>query len=254
MELSTFWDKDKTHRYEGHIHIGPTSSTHCTSCDGGARPLARGIAVHFTDKDGNAVFTTGPECFKKHTDIAILSQIPTIGFGFSDVTLGRGRSPSSFRSGFKIVAKGLDAEQEAAYANVLLRTKILPAMGFKINQQGLAQYLDTPFPYSAEILKKINRYIENGLTRHNRPSFDQLCRAHYVAHQVESLKNKRLSINESKYVGSFDETLKHRFGLTNRQMEVLESISKKHNILLQEVGIRFPENQRRFDSSPSRKP
>jgi len=245
----TFWDKDKKRQFSGHIHIGPTSCTHCTSCDGGARPLARGIAVHFTDQEGKALFTTGPECFKKHTDISSLSKIPTIGFGFSDVSLGRSRisSPLSLAGGFKGAAKGIDAAQEAAYANVLLRAKILPAMGFHMGQPGLIQFLNAPFPYSADVLDKINRYVENGVAHHRKPSLDQLCRAHYVAHQVEALKGKRLTASDSKYVQSFDDTLKQRFGLTDRQMEVLESISKRHNILLQEVGIRFPENQRRFE-------
>lgn len=256
MELFTFWDKEKKRSYEGHIHIGPTSCTHCTSCDGGARPLARGIAVHFTDQEGKALFTTGPECFKKHTDIASLSQIPTIGFGFSDVAIGRSRSsPSlSFRGGFKGAAKGFDAVQEAAYANVLLRAKILPSMGFQVGQQALAQFLEAAFPYSEDVLHKINRYVDHGISRYKKPTLDQLCRAHYVAHQIEALKSKNLTVNEKRYVQSYDETLKQRFGLTDRQMEVLESISKRHKILLQEVGIRFPENQGRFENKPPREP
>lgn len=249
MELQAFWNKEKTHHYEGHIHIGPTSHTHYTSCDGGARPLARGIAVHFTDKDGQSIFTTGPECFKKHTNISSLAHIPTIGFGFSDIRTGRSRSSAlpKLLSGFKTATKGIEAEQEAAYANVLLRAKILPAMRFKVNQPGLTQYLEAPFPYTQRVLQKINRYIENGIRYHKKPSLEQLFRAHYVAHQIDALKEKGLNASEHEFINSIEQALKVYFGLTDSQMEALEQTAKRHHLLLQEANIRFPENQGRFD-------
>jgi hypothetical protein len=255
MEINTFWNKNGTRQYEGHIHIGPTSATHCTSCDGGARPLARGIAVHFTDQNGRTIFATGPECFKKHTDIKNLSSIPTIGFGFADVSLGRKKTSngSLISPSFRDAHEGLPALQQEAYANVLLRAKVLPSMGFKINQAGLVKYLDRQFPYDEGTLKEITRYVQNGVDRHQRPSLDQLCRAQYVAYQIDALSKKDLRSGERKLIKSLDESLKILFGLTDRQMKALEDCAQKYGLHLQETGIRFPENQRRLEQSQLKK-
>ena len=251
MLSKTFWDKQHLRSYEGSIHIGPTSATHCTSCDGGKRPLARGIAVHFTDQAGLPVFTTGPECFKKHTDIESLGQIPTIGYGFGDVTLGRTPAGTTrLYAGFKAAAnESITPRQQNAYGNVLLRAKILPAMGFAINQAGLQKYLSAPFPFEEKTLLNIEHYVDVGMAKHRQPSLDQLCRAEYVAHQIDALKRKKLHPKEVAFVKSLEGTLKVYFGLTNRQMEALEKASARHGLHLQETGIRFPENQARFEQS-----
>jgi hypothetical protein len=133
MDLRVFWDKEQSREYKGHIHIGPTSRTHCTSCDGGARPLAKGIGVHFVDEHGTEIFVTGPDCFKKHTDIQSLSQIPTIGFGFADVRTGRSRAAGTagLQTPFRTAVAGISPDQETAYANVMLRPKFCLPWGFR---------------------------------------------------------------------------------------------------------------------------
>lgn len=251
MTLQKFWDKAGKHHYEGTLHIGPTSATHCTSCDGGKRPLAKGIAVHFTDNAGTAIFVTGPECFKKHTDITSLAQIPTIGFGFDDIALNRTVvSAPRLQTGFRsAVTDGITPRQQEAYANVLLRAKILPAIGFALRQPGLSKYLNTPSPYAEETLSDIERYVDAGIKAHGKPTLDQLFRAQYVAYQIGALKEKTLRPREKEFVESIEKTLKTRFGLTDKQMIALESAAERHNLHLQETGIRFPENQERFERS-----
>lgn len=249
-----FWDKERTQSFQGHIHIGPTSQTHCCSCNGGKHPLEKGLAVHFRDRSGNTLFQTGPNCFKKHTDIP-MSQIPVFGFGFADITLkprGPNTNPPQLSPVYKLAAQGLDARQERAYANVQLRADVLPRLGFRLMQDRLKNYLSAGFPYSAAVLEQIEVYVDHGVRRFNRPSLDQLFRAQYVACQIDALKVKNLRCHERDFVDDIDADLKRLCGLTDRQMVKLEQTAARHQIMLDQVGIRFPENQVRFERAQKR--
>lgn len=251
MSQQIFWNKDRTREYRGRIFVSCTAETHCSSCDGGKRPLARGIAVHFTDENNQTIFTAGPDCFRKHTDLS-LSQIPTIGYGFADIKTGRDRTSPALRLGgmFDAAVKGLSSRQDIAYSNVMLRARILPSMGFRINQPGLGRFLDDPFPYAEQTVVEIEKYVAYGEKEKGRPSLGQLSRAFYVANQIKALLEKPIGAGERAFVQSLDGALKRYVGLTDRQMESLEEKSSRYGLLLQQTGIRFPESQDKFSRSP----
>lgn len=243
-----FKTADDSQTFKGHMFIGPTSCTECASCKRGARELKLGLGVTFQDEAGKVLFVTGTRCFSKHTNIK-LRDIPRVGLKDSDLKiLGIGkRRRGGVRDPFEKAVSVLDTEQEEAYANVLLRAQKMPLLGFDIGQNGLEKYLDLRPPYSAATLAAIQRYVENGERRYFKPSLDQLNRAFYVFCQIAALSSKSLPFDDRQKLRSLNADLLKWCGLTDKQMEWIESRSKKHNLLLARAGIRFPESQARLE-------
>lgn len=214
--------------------------THCMSCDGTARPLKRGIAVHFSDQQGD-VFVTGPDCYKKHTDISSLSYIPVVGgIGFNDISTGAIRaSVDRLYSGATPLERTFDQRQDDAFNNVMLRAPILPQKGFRIDQPGLKKYLPCEFPYHEKILQEIEEYVQEGLKRGRRELW-QLKSAQYVFTQITALKDKKLSAWECNFLAGTEKRLKIRQDLSSDQMKKLEELTTRHGLHLENLNIRFP--------------